>query len=127
MSLPLAVAPIGLLGMQHADSEIHAARAANAMDSPFCLSTMSVASIEDVAAETGKPFSFQLYVIRDHAFITRLIARAAAANCGALLLPVDLRVLGRRHHDVKNGLSVPPRMTLADISWILSPTQARVR
>ena len=115
VSLPLAIAPVGLLGMQHADGEIHAARAANAMGIPFCLSTMSVASIEDVAAETGKPFWFQLYVMRDRAFITKLIARAAAANCSALVLTVDLQVLGQRHRDVKNGLSVPPRMTLANI------------
>jgi len=115
VSLPLAIAPVGLLGMQHADGEIHAARAANAMGIPFCLSTMSVASIEDVAAETGKPFWFQLYVMRDRAFITKLIARAAAANCSALVLTVDLQVLGQRHRDVKNGLSVPPRMTIPNI------------
>ena len=115
VSLPLAIAPVGLLGMQHADGEIHAARAANAMGIPFCLSTMSVASIEDVAAETGKPFWFQLYVMRDRAFISRLIARAAAAQCSALVLTVDLQVLGQRHKDVKNGLSVPPRMTLPNI------------
>jgi L-lactate dehydrogenase (cytochrome) len=115
VSLPLAIAPVGLLGMQHADGEIHAARAANAMGIPFCLSTMSVASIEDVAAETGKPFWFQLYVMRDRAFITKLIARAAAAKCSALVLTVDLQVLGQRHRDVKNGLSVPPRMTIPNI------------
>ena len=115
VSLPLAIAPVGLLGMQHADGEIHAARAANAMGIPFCLSTMSVASIEDVAAETGKPFWFQLYVMRDRKFITKLIARAAAANCSALVLTVDLQVLGQRHRDVKNGLSVPPRMTIPNI------------
>src|ERR1041385_332498 len=114
-SLPLAIAPVGLLGMQHADGEIHAARAANAMGIPFCLSTMSVASIEDVAAETNKPFWFQLYVMRDRAFVTKLIARAAAANCRALVLTVDLQVLGQRHRDVKNGLSVPPRMTIPNI------------
>jgi L-lactate dehydrogenase (cytochrome) len=115
VSVPLAIAPVGLLGMQHADGEIHAARAANAMGIPFCLSTMSVASIEDVAAETGKPFWFQLYVMRDRAFITKLIARAAAAKCSALVLTVDLQVLGQRHRDVKNGLSVPPRMTIPNI------------
>ncbi len=123
VSLPLAIAPVGLLGMQHADGEIHAARAANAMGIPFCLSTMSVASIEDVAAETGKPFWFQLYVMRDRAFITRLIERAAAANCSALVLTVDLQVLGQRHKDVKNGLSVPPRMTLANILNIATKPQ----
>jgi L-lactate dehydrogenase (cytochrome) len=115
VSVPLALAPVGLLGMQHADGEIHAARAANAMGIPFCLSTMSVASIEDVATETGKPFWFQLYVMRDREFIKRLIARAAAARCSALVLTVDLQLLGQRHRDVKNGLSVPPRMTLANI------------
>jgi len=115
VSLPLAIAPVGLLGMQHADGEIHAARAANALGIPFCLSTMSVASIEDVASETGKPFWFQLYVMRDRAFITRLIERAAAAKCSALVLTVDLQVLGQRHRDVKNGLSVPPRMTIPNI------------
>jgi L-lactate dehydrogenase (cytochrome) len=114
-SLPLAIAPVGLLGMQHADGEIHAARAANAMGIPFCLSTMSVASIEDLAAETNKPFWFQLYVMRDRAFITKLIQRAAAANCSALVLTVDLQVLGQRHRDVKNGLSVPPRITISNI------------
>src|ERR1044072_2849468 len=115
VSLPLAIAPVGLLGMQHADGEIHAARAANALGIPFCVSTRSVASIEDVAAETGKPFWFQLYVMRDRAFIPKLIARAAAANCSALVLTVDLQVLGQRHRDVKNGLSVPPRMTIANV------------
>src|ERR1041385_4708932 len=115
VSVPLAIAPVGLLGMQHADGEIHAARAANAMGIPFCLSTMSVASIEDVAAETNKPFWFQLYVMRDRAFITKLIQRAAAANCSALVLTVDLQVLGQRHRDVKNGLSVPPRITISNI------------
>jgi L-lactate dehydrogenase (cytochrome) len=115
VSVPLALAPVGLLGMQHADGEIHSARAANAMGIPFCLSTMSVASIEDVAAETGKPFWFQLYVMRDRDFIKRLIARAAAAKCSALVLTVDLQLLGQRHRDVKNGLSVPPRMTIPNI------------
>src|SRR5436305_11754813 len=123
VSLPLAIAPVGLLGMQHADGEIHAARAANAMGIPFCLSTMSVASIEDVAAETGKPFWFQPYVMRDRKFITKLIARAAAANCSALVLTVDLQVLGQRHRDVKNGLSVPPRMTLANMHNIAIKTR----
>jgi L-lactate dehydrogenase (cytochrome) len=115
VALPLALAPVGLLGMQHADGEIFAARAANAAGIPFCLSTMSVASIEDVAAATDKPFWFQLYVMRDRDFIRRLIARAKAANCSALVLTVDLQILGQRHRDIKNGLSVPPRMTLANI------------
>jgi L-lactate dehydrogenase (cytochrome) len=115
VALPLALAPVGLLGMQHADGEIFAARAANAAGIPFCLSTMSVASIEDVAQATDKPFWFQLYVMRDRDFIRRLIARAKAANCSALVLTVDLQILGQRHRDIKNGLSVPPRMTLANI------------
>ncbi|HWP14021.1 MAG TPA: alpha-hydroxy acid oxidase, partial [Xanthobacteraceae bacterium] len=115
VSLPLAIAPVGLLGMQHADGEIHAARAANATGIPFCLSTMSVASIEDVAAETGKPFWFQLYVMRDRAFITRLIARAAAANCSALVLTVDLQVIGQRHQDIKNGMTIPPEWSLSKL------------
>src|SRR3954454_21484600 len=109
--------------MQHADGEIHAARAANALGIPFCLSTMSVASIVVVAAETGKPFWFQLYVMRDRKFLNKLIASAAAATCSALVLTVDLQVLGQRHRDVKNGLSVPPRMTLANIVNIATKRQ----
>src|SRR3954454_20012492 len=101
VSLPLAIAPVGLLGMQHADGEIPAARAANAMGVPFCLSTMTVASIEDVAAESGKPFWVQLYVMGDRILIQKWIARDAAANCSALVLTVDLQVLGQRHRDVK--------------------------
>ncbi len=119
-ALPLVIAPVGLLGMQHADGEILGARAAEAAGIPFCLSTMSVASIEDVAAATNKPFWFQLYVMRDREFIRRLIARAAAANCSTLVLTVDLQILGQRHRDVKNGLSVPPRMTLANVLNIMT-------
>jgi L-lactate dehydrogenase (cytochrome) len=120
VALPLVIAPVGLLGMQHADGEILGARAAAAAGIPFCLSTMSVASIEDVAAATNKPFWFQLYVMRDREFIKRLIARAAAAQCSALVVTVDLQILGQRHRDIKNGLSVPPRMTLANVLNILT-------
>jgi L-lactate dehydrogenase (cytochrome) len=113
--LPLALAPIGICGMQHGDGEILAARAANAAGIPFCLSTMSICSIEDVAEATGKPFWFQVYVIRDRGFIEDLIARAKAANCSALVLTVDLQILGQRHRDVKNGLTVPPEIRLKNI------------
>ncbi len=114
-SLPLALAPIGLCGMQHGDGEILAARAANEAGIPFCLSTMSICSIEDVAEATGKPFWFQLYVIRDRGFIKDLIARAKAAKCSALVLTVDLQILGQRHRDIKNGLTVPPEIRLKNI------------
>jgi L-lactate dehydrogenase (cytochrome) len=115
VSLPIALAPIGLLGMQHGDGEILAARAANAAGVPFTLSTMSVCSNEQVAEATGKPFWFQVYVIRDRAFIEALIARAKAANCSALVLTLDLQILGQRHRDVKNGLTVPPEIRLSNI------------
>lgn len=115
VAVPLALAPIGLCGMQHANGEILAARAAAEAGIPFCLSTMSVCSIEDVAAESPAPFWFQLYVMRDREFIQNLIARAAAARCSALVLTVDLQILGQRHRDIKNGLSVPPRLSLANI------------
>ncbi|MGH8127664.1 MAG: alpha-hydroxy acid oxidase [Gammaproteobacteria bacterium] len=111
VALPLALAPIGMCGMQHADGELLAARAAADFGVPFTLSTMSIASIEDVAAFTGRPFWFQLYVMRDHAFIERLIDRAKAANCSALVLTLDLTVMGQRHRDIKNGLSAPPKLT----------------
>jgi len=115
VAMPVALAPIGMLGMQHADGEILAARAAEAFGVPFTLSTMSICSIEDVAANTTKPFWFQLYVMRDRDFIGRLIDRAKAANCGALVLTLDLQILGQRHKDIKNGLSAPPKPTLANI------------
>ena len=111
VSMPVALAPTGLCGMQHADGEILAAQAAEAFGVPFCLSTMSIASIEDVAAHTKKPFWFQLYVMRDRAFIERLIERAKAANCSALVLTLDLQILGQRHKDLRNGLSAPPKWT----------------
>jgi L-lactate dehydrogenase (cytochrome) len=112
VAMPVALAPVGLTGMQHADGEIKAARAAEAFGVPFALSTMSICSIEDVAAATSKPFWFQLYVMRDEDFLGRLIERARAAGCSALVLTLDLQVLGQRHKDLKNGLSAPPKMTL---------------
>jgi L-lactate dehydrogenase (cytochrome) len=115
VSLPLALSPVGLLGMQHGDGEILAAQAAEEAGIPFTLSTMSVGSIEDVAEATGKPFWFQLYVMKDRGFIRSLIERAAAAKCSALVLTVDLQILGQRHKDIKNGLSVPPKMKLANL------------
>lgn len=115
VSIPLALAPIGLCGMQRGNGEILAARAAEKAGIPFCLSTMSVCSIEDVASEVEQPFWFQLYVMRDRKFIKRLVERAAAAKCSALVLTVDLQVIGQRHRDIKNGLSVPPRMTIPNI------------
>ena len=115
VAMPVALAPIGMLGMQHADGEILAARAAEAYGVPFTLSTMSIASIEDVAANTKAPFWFQLYVMKDREFIGRLIDRAKAANCSALMLTLDLQILGQRHKDIKNGLSAPPKPTLRNI------------
>jgi len=114
-AMPVALAPTGLTGMQHADGEILAARAAAAFGVPFTLSTMSICSIEDVAANTSKPFWFQLYVLRDRDFIKRLIKRAQAAKCSALVLTLDLQILGQRHKDIKNGLTAPPKLTLPNI------------
>ena len=115
VSMPVAIAPTGMTGMQHADGEILGAKAAEAFGIPFTLSTMSICSIEDIAANTTAPFWFQLYVMRDREFVARLIDRAKAAKCGALVLTLDLQVLGQRHKDLKNGLSAPPRLTLANI------------
>jgi L-lactate dehydrogenase (cytochrome) len=115
VKMPVAIAPTGLTGMQHADGEILAAQAAEAFGIPFTLSTMSICSIEDVAAHTRAPFWFQLYVMRDRDFIERLIDRAKAANCGALVLTLDLQILGQRHKDLKNGLSAPPKLTLPNL------------
>ncbi|MBZ2207436.1 alpha-hydroxy acid oxidase [Massilia soli] len=115
VSMPVALAPTGLTGMQHADGEILAARAAEKFGVPFTLSTMSICSIEDVAANTTRPFWFQLYVMRDRAFIERLIERARAARCSALVLTLDLQVLGQRHKDIRNGMTAPPKMTVANI------------
>jgi L-lactate dehydrogenase (cytochrome) len=120
VAMPVALAPIGMLGMQHADGEILAARAAEAFGVPFTLSTMSICSIEDVAANTKAPFWFQLYVMRDRDFIGRLIDRAKAANCSALVLTLDLQILGQRHKDIKNGLSAPPKPTLANMLNLLT-------
>ena len=133
-AMPLALAPIGLCGMQRGNGEILAAKAAEKAGIPFCLSTMSVCSIEDVASEVSQPFWFQLYVMRDRKFIQRLIERAAAAKCSALVLTVDLQVIGQRHNDIKNGLSVPPRLTLPNIldimtkpAWVASVLTAKRR
>ncbi|MFN3809204.1 MAG: L-lactate dehydrogenase [Roseateles asaccharophilus] len=115
VKMPVAIAPTGLTGMQHADGEILAAQAAEAFGIPFTLSTMSICSIEDVAAHTKAPFWFQLYVMRDRDFIERLIDRAKAAKCGALVLTLDLQILGQRHKDLKNGLSAPPKLTLPNL------------
>jgi len=115
VAMPVAIAPTGLTGMQHADGEILAARAARKFGVPFTLSTMSICSIEDVAQHAGEGFWFQLYVMKDRAFIERLIDRAKAANCAALVLTLDLQILGQRHKDLKNGLSAPPKLTLPNI------------
>lgn len=115
VAMPVALAPTGLTGMQHADGEILAARAAEKFGVPFTLSTMSICSIEDVAAHTTKPFWFQLYMMRDRDFIVRLIERARAAKCSALMLTLDLQILGQRHKDIKNGLSAPPKLTLPNL------------
>jgi L-lactate dehydrogenase (cytochrome) len=115
VTMPVALAPVGLTGMQHADGEILAARAATAAGVPFTLSTMSICSIEDVAENSPEPFWFQLYVMKDRGFIDRLIDRAKAAGCSALMLTLDLQILGQRHKDVKNGLTAPPRMTLSNV------------
>jgi len=113
--MPVALAPTGLTGMQHADGEILAARAAAEFGVPFTLSTMSICSIEDVAENSPAPFWFQLYVMRDRDFIRRLIERARAANCSALMVTLDLQLMGQRHKDVRNGLSAPPKPTLRNI------------
>ncbi len=115
VSMPVALAPTGLTGMFYADGEMLAAKAAEAMGVPFTLSTMSVCSIEDVASVTTKPFWFQLYMMKDRGFIENLIQRAKDANCSALMLTLDLQILGQRHKDLKNGLSVPPKMTASQI------------
>ena len=113
--MPVALAPTGLTGMQYADGEILAAQAAEKFGVPFCLSTMSICSIEDVAERTTKPFWFQLYVMKDRGFIERLIERAKAAKCSALMLTLDLQILGQRHKDLKNGLTAPPKLTIANM------------
>jgi L-lactate dehydrogenase (cytochrome) len=115
VAMPVALAPTGLTGMQHADGEILAARAAEKIGVPFTLSTMSICSIEDVAARTTKPFWFQLYVMKDRDFINRLIDRAKAARCSALVLTLDLQVLGQRHKDLRNGMTAPPKLTIPNM------------
>ena len=115
VAMPVALAPTGLTGMQHADGEIAAARAARKFGVPFTLSTMSICSIEDVAQHAGPGFWFQLYVMRDRDYIERLIDRAKAAGCGALVITLDLQILGQRHKDIKNGLSTPPKPTIANL------------
>ena len=115
VTMPVALAPTGLTGMQHADGEILAARAAEKFGAPFTLSTMSICSIEDVAEHTSRPFWFQLYVMKDKGFVERLINRAKAAKCSALVITLDLQILGQRHKDIKNGLSSPPKPTLTNL------------
>jgi L-lactate dehydrogenase (cytochrome) len=120
VTMPVALAPVGLTGLNWADGEILACRAAQRFGVPYTLSTMSICSIEDVAAAVGKPFWFQLYVMRDRGFIAALIERARAAKCSALVLTVDLQVLGQRHRDLKNGLTVPPQLTLGTVLDLLT-------
>ena len=115
VTMPVALAPTGLTGMLHADGEILAAKAAADFGVPFTLSTMSICSIEDVAANSAAPFWFQLYVMRDRDFIRRLVERARAANCSALMITLDLQIMGQRHKDVRNGLSAPPKLTLRNL------------
>ncbi len=121
VAMPVALAPTGLTGMQHADGEMLAARAARSFGIPFTLSAMSICSIEDVAQATaGHPFWFQLYVMKDRDFIERLIERARAAHCSALVITLDAQVVGQRHKDIRNGLSAPPKLTLANIANMLT-------
>ncbi|UPG91529.1 alpha-hydroxy-acid oxidizing protein [Luteibacter aegosomaticola] len=120
LSMPLAIAPTGLTGLQHGSGEIHGARAAAKAGIPFCLSTMSICSIEQVRAATETPFWFQVYVMRDRGFTRELIRRARAAECSALMLTADLTVQGQRHREIKNGLSVPPKVTLRNLFDIAS-------
>jgi L-lactate dehydrogenase (cytochrome) len=113
--MPVAIAPVGLTGMQHADGEIHAARAAEKFGVPFTLSTMSICSIEDIAEHTSAPFWFQLYMMRDREAMSNMIERVRKARCSALVLTLDLQVIGQRHKDLKNGLTAPPRPTLKNL------------
>ncbi|WP_295550973.1 alpha-hydroxy acid oxidase [uncultured Pseudacidovorax sp.] len=132
--MPVAIAPVGLTGMQHADGEIHAARAAEKFGIPFTLSTMSICSIEDIAQNTTAPFWFQLYMMRDRDAMARMIDRCKAAKCSALVLTLDLQVIGQRHKDLKNGLTAPPRPTLKNIlnlatkpRWVMGMAQTKRR
>ena len=120
VAMPVALAPVGLTGMQSADGEIKAAKAAEKFGVPFCLSTMSICSIEDVAKHTTKPFWFQVYTLKDDDFMQRLFERARAANCSAIVITVDLQVLGQRHKDLKNGLSAPPKLTIKSIANMMT-------
>ncbi|MDC1076530.1 MAG: alpha-hydroxy acid oxidase [Litorivicinaceae bacterium] len=120
VSMPVALAPVGLTGMQCADGEIKAARAAAKFGIPFTLSTMSICSIEDVAEHTDQPFWFQVYTLKDDDFMRRLMERAKAANCSALVITVDLQMLGQRHKDLKNGLSAPPKLTIKSIADMMT-------
>ncbi|WP_209598216.1 alpha-hydroxy acid oxidase [Ruegeria sp. HKCCSP351] len=120
VSMPVALAPVGLTGMQHADGEMKAAKAAEEFGVPFTLSTMSINSIEDVAGYTDKPFWFQLYTMKDTDYINRLIQRAKDAKCSALVVTLDLQILGQRHKDLKNGLSAPPKLTAKTIANLMT-------
>ena len=123
VSMPVALAPVGLTGMQHADGEIKAARAAERFGVPFTLSTMSICSIEDVAENTEKPFWFQVYTLKDDDFMQRLFDRAKAAKCSAAMITVDLQMLGQRHKDLRNGLSAPPKLTAKSIANMMTKVQ----
>ncbi|HKL54839.1 MAG: alpha-hydroxy acid oxidase [Roseovarius sp.] len=123
VAMPVALAPVGLTGMQHADGEIKAARAAEAFGVPFTLSTMSICSIEDIAENTSKPFWMQVYTLKDDDFMQRLFDRAREAKCSAAMITVDLQVLGQRHRDLKNGLSAPPKLTPASIANMMTKVQ----
>lgn len=134
VAMPVALAPVGLTGMQHADGEILAAKAAEKMGVPFTLSTMSICSIEDVAEHTTKPFWFQVYTLKDDDFMNRLFERARAANCSAIVITVDLQIMGQRHKDLKNGLSAPPKLTpqsianmMTKVPWGLEMLQTKRR
>ena len=120
VSMPVALAPVGLTGMQCADGEIKAARAAEKFGVPYTLSTMSICSIEDVAENTTKPFWFQVYTLKDDDFMQRLFDRARAANCSAIVITVDLQMLGQRHKDLKNGLSAPPKLTASSVANMMT-------
>ncbi len=120
VAMPVALAPVGLTGMQHADGEMKAAKAAEDFGVPFTLSTMSINSIEDVAEHTSKPFWFQLYTMKDQDYVGRLIQRAKDANCSALVITLDLQILGQRHKDLKNGLSAPPKLTAKTIANLMT-------
>ena len=120
VSMPVALAPVGLTGMQNADGEMKAARAAEKFGVPFTLSTMSICSIEDVASVTNKPFWFQVYTLKDSDFMQRLFDRAHAANCSAIVITVDLQVMGQRHKDIKNGLSAPPKLTVKSVANMMT-------